>query len=453
MDTDSVESLMSRAMAREVPGPAGAPDAGDAPAPADLKASGLSRDLVVELLLRHLLRAGERTVGQLSASVGLPGAIVDPILAFMRSERLAEVPRRGSFDADTAYVLTEAGRARAHEAFRKCQYVGPAPVTLADYQTRILAQRASERRIDRDVLLRSLGDLVIGEELIREVGAALNSDLSMFLYGPSGSGKTFLAERLAGVLQGAVWVPHALVVDDQLVQVFDPIVHVPVAADADEGGLARGPRSDGRWILCRRPVVKTGGELTVASLDLAFDHQTRFYRAPAQLKANNGLLVIDDLGRQRDPVHEILNRWIVPLDRRIDYLTLHTGTSVPVPFDVSVVFSSNLSPSTLADPAFVRRLGYKIFVGEMSVDDYRRVFAQACVHLGVPHDPVMFDYLVGHLHRRQGTPLLPAYPADLVRKVRDFARFTGTEPRLSRDALDWAWQLYFAPDRDTGGQR
>lgn len=414
--------------------------------PESLEDSGLPASTVIDLVLKHLQRGGDTSIAELGAQLALPLPLLERLLGFLREERFVEVPRRGSFDADVRYALTDAGRARADEALRRNQYVGPAPVSLADYVARVARQRIAGTRIMPERVEAALAPLVLAPELVATLGAALNSQRPLFLYGASGTGKTWLAEHLVAVADGTIWVPHAIEVDGEIIQVFDPAVHRRIDIAAAGESLDRSRQSDGRWVLCRRPVVRLGGEMTLAMMDLELDPLTRYYKAPAQLKANNGLLVFDDLGRQRSSAHQILNRWIVPLDRRVDYLSLHTGMSFEVPFDVQVIFSSNLSPASLDDPAFVRRLGYKVRLDALDEASYRRVFRQACERAGVAHDDAAADCLVSELHVRSGMPLLPAYPLDLVLKVRDRAVYQGVEPRLTPQALRWAWKLYFAAE-------
>lgn len=421
--------------------------------PVSLEATGLPASVVIDLVLKHLQRGGDTSIAELGAQIALPLPLLERLLAFLRDERFVEVPRRGSFDAEVRYALTDAGRARADEALRRNQYVGPAPVSLPDYVARVQYQRSAGTRIGPQRVQAALASLVLDPALLETLGAALNSQRPLFLYGPSGTGKTWLAEHLVHVIDGAIWVPHAIEVDGEIVQVFDPAVHRRIDVAAAGGSLDRSRQPDGRWVLSHRPVVRLGGEMTLAMMDLERDALTRFYKAPAQLKANNGLLVFDDLGRQRSPAHQILNRWIVPLDRRVDYLSLHTGTSFQVPFDVQVIFSSNLSPASLDDPAFVRRLGYKVRLDALDEVSYRRVFRQACERAGVAHDEAAADCLVGELHARSGMPLLPAYPLDLVLKVRDRAIYQGVEARLTPQALRWAWALYFAAEAAQEGGR
>ena len=416
--------------------------------PASLEAAGLSSSLVIDLALKHLQRSGDLSIGEMAAALGLPLPLLEKMLGFLRAERLLEVPRRGSFDADVRYALTELGRIRADEALRKNHYIGPAPVSLADYVAQVGRQRVSDGRVTPARVEEALRPLVLPADLVATLGAAVNSQRPIFLYGSSGAGKTWLAEHLVKVIEGAIWVPYAIEVDGEIVQVFDPMVHRRIDGARASGSLDRARQPDGRWVLCQRPVVKLGGEMTLSMMDLELDPLARFYKAPAQLKANNGVLVFDDLGRQRSSPHQILNRWIVPLDRRVDYLSLHTGMTFQVPFDVMVIFSSNLSPASLDDPAFVRRLGYKIRLDALDEHSYRRVFRQACARVGIEHNDAAADYLVRVLHAGSGMPLLAAYPLDLVAKVRDRAAYEGVAPQLTPEALRWAWALYFADESE-----
>jgi len=419
------------------------------PAPRTLAETGLHESFVIALLLRHLFAGGDLRGGDLGTRLHLPLNVLEPVLAFLRAEKLIEVLRRGSFDADVIWGLTEAGKARAHDAMERCRYVGPAPVTLADYCARVQAQSQRTQRIDAQGLRAALGSAVIADAVLADVGAALNSDRALFLYGPPGTGKTYLAERFGSVLSGAIWVPHAVVVDGEVIQVFDPLTHHPIVQPAGGASLERLSPDDARWVRVRRPVTIVGGELTLEMLELQFEQVSRFYVAPPQMKSNNGMLVVDDLGRQRVTPRELMNRWIVPLSRHVDYLALHTGTKFVLPFDVKVVFSSNLSPESLDDPAFARRLGYKLRLGALQARDYRELIRQACARAGVGFDDAGADYLMEALHRRLRMPLYATIPYDVISKLRDRAAFRGTEPVLDPEGLDWAWGAYFASDMST----
>lgn len=419
--------------------------AGAAPATCPLPSlrnqeTGLPFDFLVDLALKTLFHGGRMRLRALNEQLHLPMAVVEPLLEFLRGEGLCEVaaadPDRPS--ADVRFQLSAAGRQRADTALQKCGYVGPAPVSLESYVVQVERQSNAEMQVTPELLGAAFAGLVLQNGLGENLGAALNSGRPILMHGPSGSGKTFISEHLVGALGGHIYVPHAILVDAEVIQVFDPLVHHavgagPVAADADL-----------RWVQCRRPVVMSGGELTLSTLDLKFDERSRFYVAPPQVKANNGLFIIDDLGRQQVSPRDLMNRWIVPLDRRIDHFVLHTGKQFEVPFHLKVIFSSNLRPADLADDAFLRRLGYKIHVGEMSVDDYRSIFVQACERAAVPYAEESFDYLLCALHARGDVPLLACTPFDLVSMVRDRAAYRCSPPLLSEEALDWAWQTYFA---------
>lgn len=324
---------------------------------------------LTDLLLRHFARMGELTLFDISRRLGLSRLRVEALLGHMRVLGSVEVMRRGAVEGDVSYALTDLGHRQAALAFEKCQYAGPAPVTLHEYACMVRDQSLRQHPTTALRLKDAIGDMVIDESLLPSLGSALNSGKAIYLYGPSGSGKTYLAEHLIKTLSGHIWVPHALYVDGEVIQVFDPMVHRRVEESASaRRSSGRDAAPDGRWVRTERPVVMTGGELTLQMLELEFDAVSRLYVALPQVKANNGIFVVDDLGRQRISPRELLNRWIVPLDRHVDYLSLHTGSKFEVPFDVMVIFSSNLTPDELTDAAFSRRLGYKIPIGALNKD-------------------------------------------------------------------------------------
>lgn len=419
-----------------------APSRGD-----DNGVSSLPNTFLVELLLRHFSRMGELHLFEISQRLGLNAARIETLLTHMRTLRLIEVPRRGAMEGDVSYALTESGHEQAKIAFEKCHYVGPAPVTLAEYGSMV---RDQSRRLHPTTARRlkdAMGNLVIDEALLPSLGSALNSGQAIYLYGPSGSGKTYLAQHLVKILHGHIWVPHAVYVDGEVIQVFDPLVHRAVEESVvAERSLSREAAHDGRWVRTERPVVITGGELTLQMLELEFDKLRRLYVAPPQMKANNGILVVDDLGRQRISPRELLNRWIVPLDRHVDYLGLHTGSKIEVPFDVTVIFSSNLTPDELTDAAFSRRLGYKIPIGALSRDGYREVIAQACRRVGVAFDTEAVDFMIDRLHPSYEQAYLPCIPYDVISKIRDRSFYLGLTPRLTPALIEWAWKMYFGVD-------
>ena len=413
--------------------------------PQRVEDTGLDFSFLVELLTKILYVRGQLRLPDLATHAKLSLGALEPLLTFMRGERLCEMARHGDTDGTMAYTLTDLGRTRAKDFLERCQYAGPAPVSLNAYVRQVEQQSIMNMGVTRETLQRAFAGIVVRHDVLDQFGAAMNSGRPILVYGPAGSGKTYLSERLVGLLSGNVAVPYAIEVGNEVIQVFDPVVHLPVAIDDSRRSvLDRGRNHDGRWVLCRRPVVMTGAELTLPMVDLQFDHKARFYQAPPQVKANNGLFIVDDLGRQLVSPQDLMNRWIVPLDRHVDYFGLHTGKKFQVSFDVIVVFSSNLQPSKLADEAFLRRLGYKIFVGPLPEADYRRIFMQVCEQNNIPHDENGYRYLLKELHSRHDKPLLACLPRDILGQLRDFAQFNGREPKLSEDLLEWAWHNYFA---------
>lgn len=415
------------------------------PPPRTVEATGLPFLFLVELTVKMLFMRGQSRLTEVSEHIKLPVTVVDAILSFMRTERLCEVTRRGGTDGDVHYNLTDSGRARGAEFLQKSQYAGAAPVSLADYTKQVERQAIGKMKVTLRDVDRAFEGLVIRRHLREQLGAAMNSGRPMFLYGPAGSGKTFLAEQLLRLLSGRVLVPHAICVDNEVIQLFDPLVHEVIDdVSRRETPLDRHLRSDARWMLCRRPVSLTGGELTLDMLNLYFDRTTRFYQAPPHVKANNGLFIIDDLGRQMVSPQQLMNRWIVPMDRRRDYQALHNGYKFAIPFDVILVFSTNLMPSQVADEAFLRRLGYKVHVGPLDESNYREIFQQVCAQYGITYVESSLNHLLREYHEKRGKPLLACYPRDIVGQIKDFALYRGVTPELTPDALDWAWNNYFA---------
>ena len=418
-------------------------------APQTLDDTGLSTSFLVELLAKTMFQLGLTRLTELSAQLCLPTGVVDAVCQFMRRESLLEVLRRGQNDADVQFDLTQQGRARAADWMARNGYVGPAPVTLAAYALRVAAQSVTKQRITAAEVHAAFADLIVPPGLLDLLGTAVNSGRPMLLHGQPGSGKTYLAERLQRLLGGAVAVPHAICVHGEVIRVYDAQCHraLPEPAAAPRTGpqpaLDARSRPDARWLLCERPCVVSGGELTLAMLDLSFDARAGYYEAPPHFKANNGLFIVDDLGRQVITPRELMNRWIVPMERRHDHLMLRNGGKFTVPFDMVLVFSSNLDPSQLEDAAFLRRLGHKIEVGALAPALYRQVFERACSDEGVAFDAVAFDQLLGRYHASTGRPLLACYPRDLLHLIASRSAYLGLTPALTPDLVDWAWHAYF----------
>jgi predicted ATPase with chaperone activity len=339
------------------------------------------------------------------------------------------------------YALTERGRSSAQDALARNGYMGAAPLPLETYSQVVREQSVHERLVTRDLMRAAFTDVVLDNEMLDRLGPALNSGKAIFVYGEPGTGKTYITQRLSRLVGDTVLVPYAIALGDTIIQVFDPAVHVPLAVPA--AGVRLDDGYDPRFVLCRRPLVVTGGELVPEMLEVQLDPATRQYRAPLQLKATNGLLIIDDLGRQRVPPRTVLNRWIVPMEEGRDYLTLTTGQHFTVLFDLILIFCTNLSPADLADEAFLRRIGYKIQFEPLPPDRYHEIWKQVCEQHGVAYDSSVCQGVIDHLHRPAKIPLLPCHPRDLIDMALDHAAYLGAGDVLEPHALEWAWKNYF----------
>jgi hypothetical protein len=413
------------------------------PPPATIEEAGLHPDTLSQLMLKTLV-AGEASGTALADKLRLPYSVLDALVQHARVEKLVEV--RGASGAGAAgyrYVLTDLGRDRAMQFFDINRYVGPAPVPLAQYNAYVRACMASRPYVDRDRLATGFDHLVVNKTMYDQIGPAVNSGKSLFLYGAPGNGKTVVAEGIGRALGGDMYVPHAIDVDGQVITMFDPVNHQPVAGQAEAASVIAIAAHDRRWERIRRPVVVVGGELTLEMLDLTFNPIAKFYEAPIQWKANGGVFVVDDFGRQRIPARDLLNRWIVPLESRVDYLTLHTGRKFEVPFNVLVVFATNLKPESLADEAFLRRIPYKILAKDPTLAEYCQIFELNCRQRGLPFDPVMVEYLHRAYYQPQRLPMRACHPRDLIEQVIDLCRYQGREPAISRELLDAACRSYF----------
>ena len=398
--------------------------------PADLD---LPHGLVVDLVLRRTYISGQNTLQGLSQALHLPPIVMEQIFRELRSQLLVEV--KGMVGNDYSFVLTQAGRALAAERYQICHYAGAAPVSIRQYHKAARIQ-AAKVRIDRRSLRQALSDLVLPERLLDQLGPAIISQSSIFLYGPTGSGKTSLAERMLRVYQDAILVPYAVEVDGQIIQLYDPVVHEQISA-AD-------PEVDQRWAVCRRPCVVAGGELTPNMLELRLDDSTGIYAAPLQMKANNGVLVIDDFGRQLMSPRELLNRWIVPLDRRVDYLALRYGVKFQIPFETMVVFATNLDPRELADEAFLRRLHNKVYVEAIEPELFDDIFRRVATARNIPFEPDSAEYLRKLCYREGSSELRACYPADVCSILCSIANYESRPARMTKTDLDRAVGLYFA---------
>jgi hypothetical protein len=389
------------------------------------------------------LFTGELPGLTLADRVRLPYALIEPLLEHLRAERHIEV--RGASGTGTAgfrFALTDLGRDRARQYLDANQYVGPAPVPIAAYVETMNALLRARGFIDRERMRRGFTDLIVSDEMLEQLGPAVNANKAVFLYGPPGNGKTVLAEGMGRSIGGDMYVPYAIDVDGQTVTLYDPVTHVSLETDEAQSIIKPAPR-DRRWVRIKRPVVTVGGELTLEMLDLAFNPIAKYHEAPIQLKANGGVFLVDDFGRQRMRPEDLLNRWIVPLESRVDYLTLHTGKKFQVPFDVLIVFATNLDPASLADEAFLRRIPYKIPVEDPTPEQFARIFELNCRRRGLRFHRVMIAYLQRRHYVPNERPLRACHPRDLLDQVTALCRYRGQEPTISRELLDAACRAYF----------
>jgi len=420
--------------------------------PATLEETGLHPDTLAQILLKTLV-GGEASGTSLSEKMRVPYSVLDLLIQHGRVEKLIEV--RGASGAGSAgyrYALTDLGRDRANQFFDLSRYVGPAPVPLAQYNAYVRACMAAKPYLNKERLATGFQSLVVSKGMFDELGPAVNSGKSLFLYGAPGNGKTVLAEGIGRAYGDGMYMPYAIDVDGQTITMYDPVSHQLATADrsAETSVIASRP-IDGRWEKIVRPVVVVGGELTLEMLDLTFNPIARFYEAPIQLKANGGVFVVDDFGRQRIPARDLLNRWIVPLESRVDFLSLHTGRKFEVPFNVLIVFATNLKPESLADEAFLRRIPYKIQARNPTKDEYCRIFELNCQRKGVRYDPVMVEYLERKYYEPRNLQMRACHPRDLISQVVDRCRYEDRDPVITRELLDAACASYFVEESSSQG--
>ncbi|HVH58183.1 MAG TPA: hypothetical protein VM791_18090 [Vicinamibacterales bacterium] len=421
------------------------------PPPATIADSGLNSEVLAQLLLKTLI-SGEASGSRLADQLRVPYSLLDTLIQHARVEKLVEV--RGTSGVGTAgyrYILTDLGRDRAQQYMDICRYVGPAPVPLAQYNAYVGACMTARQPVDRDTLATGFEHLIVSRGMFDQLGPAVNSGKSLFLYGKPGNGKTVVAEGIGRALGTEMYVPHALDVDGQIITMFDPVNHQRAAALTESISVVAGASQDQRWERIRRPVVVVGGELTLEMLDLTFNPISKFYEAPIQLKANGGVFVVDDFGRQRIPPRDLLNRWIVPLESRVDFLTLHTGRKFEIPFNVFIIFATNLKPESLADEAFLRRIPYKILAKDPTSAEYCKIFELNCRRRGLAFDAVMVEYLERRYYQPRHLQMRACHPRDLIEQVVDICRYQKRPPAITRELLDMACGSYFLEETDSQG--
>jgi predicted ATPase with chaperone activity len=401
--------------------------------PHQIQRTGIRRGLLEDLALKMLYLTGEMSLVEIAERTCLSLSVIEEIFQFFRKEQLVEVKR---MVAGTHVIAASAeGKQRATELLARNHYVGPAPVPLGDYNIRVSMQSVQQVMITAADISRAYYQLVLTEDMLTRLGTAITSGTSMFLHGAAGTGKTSMASALPAVYNDNVWIPHAIEVDNEIISVFDAGVHQTCTEAPAE--------SDKRWVLCRRPCVMTGGELTSELLDLQFNSTSKFYTAPLQLKANNGVLVLDDFGRQRMRPDELLNRWMTPLERHVDFLTLHGGKKFEIPFDVFVVFSTNLDPHQLADEAFLRRIQNKIKVDYATPEQFIDIFRRECQMRLLSYDEGVPEYLVRVITQDMKETLAQCHPRDLINQIFWASRYAGTEPHLTRQTIEEACRAHF----------
>jgi len=426
-----------------------------APRPVTLADTGLDEFFLADLTAKHLLEGGVLTLTALSGRIKLAGTIIESILRFMRKEALVEV--RGSngnaISADLHYTLTERGRQVAQDATMRSGYVGPAPVPLCRYREIAEAQTIHGQTITASQMQTAFADVIIRREILNQLGPAMNSGRAMFIYGPAGTGKTYISQKLVRLYSDHTLVPYSIEINGSVVELFDPLVHRPAGPDGDTLDPIFERGHDPRLVRCHRPVLISGGELTADMLEVHYDPATRRYRAPLQLKANNGVFIIDDMGRQRIPPETVFNRWIVPLEEKKDYLSLGAGRHFSVPFDTVLIFSTNLHPLDLADEAFLRRIGYKIEFPHLRVGEFEMIWRQFCIQNDIECAPGVFEFVTQDLYEDARMPMLPCHPRDLLGIAMDRARYACEEPVIDNDCMQWAWKNYFVSLKNDLGIR
>jgi predicted ATPase with chaperone activity len=426
------------------------PDSFVPPPVTRLQDTGLPQIYIADLALKVLYSSGYLTGFRIAELVSLPFAgLVDEVLEFLKREKLVEVKgASGVGEGAYQYAITGAGINKAREAMARNEYAGPAPVPLDVYNAAIIRQAAARVTVTQRVLRQSLSQLVMSEKSLARIGPAANSGNSLFLYGAPGNGKTSIARAIGQMVLGEdMYIPYAVDVEGQIIKVFDNVNHVVMAEEKNARGgtgpLRGGYRRDARWIKIRRPFIVVGGELTMAGLDLQFDEVNKFYEAPFQMKANGGMFLIDDFGRQQVRPRDLLNRWIVPLENRLDYLTLHNGRKIEIPFNVLVVFSTNLPPKDLVDEAFLRRIRHKIEIVDPTYEEFKEIFRRMAEVKKIAFDEKGLAYLLQEWYIKRNRKLRSNHPRDILEQLLDISSYLNVEPSMNKELLDKACESYF----------
>lgn len=410
------------------------------PQPRSIQDTGLSTTMIEELILKALFFAGEMRGSELAQKIKLAQVIIDDVIEGLRKSKYIDLKGgagMGVGKSSMIWTLTTFATDLIKQILERNRYNGPAPVRLEDWFEAVNAQTVRGMKVTKEKMVDRFGDLVVKDNVFDGLGPAMNSGKAIFFFGPPGNGKTALCQALVNCYDGDIYVPHALLVDDFIIRVYDPILHQAQPEDPSA------PASDPRWVRCKRPLVVVGGELTLGMLDLVYSPDVKYYEAPFQLKATNGMLLVDDFGRQVISPKDLLNRWIVPLESEVDYLTLHTGKKLQVPFNVFVAFSTNLDPSDLVDDAFLRRVRYKLAVQPPDEDQFHAIWEVVCRKNRVVYDAGAIDWLIETHYRPNRRPFAACQPRDLLGQVIDIANYRGETPALTEDLLESAVKNYF----------
>ncbi|MFN9721500.1 MAG: AAA family ATPase [Planctomycetota bacterium] len=411
--------------------------------PRTMRETGVPPVMIEKIIMRYLFQVGMETSRRIAQQIRLPFKIIEPMLKQLRHDKHIDLAGTTS-TGDSEYVITEAGRDRARRYTEDCTYFGAVPVSLEDYQASVSAQTIAGQIVTKQDLQRAFKGLIINETMMNRLGPAINSGRGMFLFGEPGNGKTSIAERVTGAFGTTVWIPRAITIEGEIMRIFDPAVHDEVVENATTGSLLDSLDIDGRWIQIKRPTVIAGGELTMDELEVSLNPTSRICESPLQVKSNCGTLVIDDFGRQKMPVDMLLNRWIVPLEKRYDFLNLPNGKKIQMPFDQLIVFSTNLEPRDLVDGAFLRRIPYKIEVPDPSESEFRELCKIMCEKLGFAYHASVVNYLIETHYKTVGRPFRLCQPRDLLLQVRNYCQYHSVPLQLSNEAFDAAVLNYFS---------
>jgi hypothetical protein len=415
------------------------------PAPQDMEETGLAASLVEDLILKIIYARGEIVGRDLAAAVGLQFSLIEPRIEFLKHHRLLQV--KGSLgygSISSVFGISDSGRVRVRECFEQNQYAGPAPVSIDQYSIAVRAQRLKSGWLTPGALKEAYRGMIVSADVQAQIGPAVNSGKSFLIYGQAGNGKTYLAEALAKLNSAPIYVPYAIEYQGNIIKLFDPVYHHRVdEADDARSCVTSETRHDGRWVRCRRPFIVTGGELNISMLDLGYNTAAKVYDAPYQLKANNGIYLIDDFGRQKSTPAELLNRWIVPMDRRMDYLSFQAGGKVEVPFEAFLIFSTNLQPEQLGDEAFLRRLQYKMFLHSPDKEEFAEIYQSYCLSQGLEFSRSLLDRFIEEHYTKTSRRFRRCHPRDVLSHAIDLINFEGLAFKLTETLLDRAFRSCF----------